>query len=65
MLHQQKTRRMAITRPPRRLLAFALGIFDAMRRNRDDSAQLDGLTDRHLEELGLRRTSDSRYRFFD
>ena len=62
MLYQHKTQSKATLL--RRSLAMFVGFFGSMARNQAHSAQLDNLTDRHLEELGLRRTGDRTYRSF-
>jgi hypothetical protein len=61
MLYQHKIQSRTATLLRRSLAVFA-GFFGS--RSRVDTAQLDGLTDRHLEELGLRRTESQDYRFF-
>ena len=63
MLYQHKTQ--SKTAPLlRHSLAMLVGFFGSMARTHADAAQLDGLTDRHLEELGLRRTESRDYRLF-
>ena len=63
MLYQHKTQ--SKTAPLlRRALAALVGVLGSMTRTHTDAAQLDGLTDRHLEELGLRCTEGRDYRSF-
>ena len=63
MLYQHKTQSKTATLL-RHSLAIVAGFFGSIVRTRADAAQLDTLTDRHLAELGLRRTESRDYRFF-
>ena len=63
MLYQHKAQSKTAT-TLRRALAVLVGLIGSITRTHADAATLDGLTDRHLEELGLRRTESHDYRFF-
>lgn len=64
MLYQQAHRRPA-ARFLRRAVAFLLGIAGYLACQRSDAAYLNGMDAHRLEDLGLRRTENGSYRFFD
>jgi hypothetical protein len=60
--------RVTPKRHSRPLIHHAVGLIDGfvagLLQRRADQAFLDGLRPEELEELGLRRSEDNRYRFF-
>jgi hypothetical protein len=63
MLYKSTTQRNAAT-ILRGTLAFFAGIVALVKLERADQAYLDGMRPDELEDLGLRRTEDNRYRFY-
>lgn len=63
MLYKAKPERN-VAKIIRRTLAFFAGMVAQVKLDRADQAYLDGMRPQELEELGLRRTEDSGYRFF-
>jgi hypothetical protein len=63
MLYQPKPEKKSPS-PLRRSFAAIAGFLASLTRAHNN-AQFDGLSARHLGELGLRRTDDGGYRFFD
>ena len=64
MLFQATPKRNATT-GIRRTLAIIAGFAAGMVRQRGDQAYLDGMRPDELEDLGLRRSDNGGYRFFD
>ena len=62
MLYQPKPERKSPSSLRASLSAVA-GFLASLISHRN--AEFDGLSDRHLDELGLRRTDKGDYRFFD
>lgn len=63
MLYKAKPERNAAT-ILRGTLAFFAGMVAQVKLERADHAYLDGMRPGELEELGLRRAEDNRYRFY-
>ena len=64
MLYKQNNRR-PLARFIRRVVAAIAATLASAARTRSDARWLDGVPDSRLEDLGLRRSDDGRYRFFD
>lgn len=64
MLYQPKPRTTAATLA-RRALGAIIGVLACVARTHSDDAYLDGMRDRELQDLGLRRGDDGGYRPFN
>ena len=64
MLYKQNNRR-PVALFFRGIVAAIAASLASVARRRSDARWLDGVPDSRLEDLGLRRSDDGHYRFFD
>jgi hypothetical protein len=63
MLYQPRPQ-PAAAKPLRQLVVTVAGVFASLFKSRSDLMYLDGMRPGELEDLGLRRADDGRYRPF-
>lgn len=64
MLYQPKPR-TSLIQFAKRVLDLVVGTFAGIASSRADGTYLDGMRGSELEDLGLRRSDDGRYKFFE